>query len=516
MASCVSRGPARVTERALARFRRLSPMAPVVAAALLSGCVSLDPTADFEQAMTFVEERSGWRPDWNAPWSADVAAWDGVSPLTADQAVTIALQNNRTIRAALEGIASARADLVQSGLLPNPVLSASFGPAIGGEGGAASVSISFVQQLTDLWLRPARMDAAATTLREQVLGVSDGALRLVADVRQAHARLVYAHRGAALTRSHIDLVDRSIEVARQRMAAGEASRLDVNRLRQLRFALQAELTQQELDLARQRRAFLEILGRADAGGHFRVEDVAARFDRWSDELGEQDVIELASRQRLDVAAARVAYETARHELRVANLGSIPEIEGGLAYERDEDRRDELGPEIGIEIPIFDTNRARVAKAMSDLRRAEIESDQIRQRAVTQARSAWLDVRANLELVDFFQESVIALARDNLRLAERALKAGQIDMTVVLETQREVILAEFQLNQLEENAAVSFNELEYAVGGRLSHPSQRPDEPDEGTADLTGDHQGAAVVERSRPGEPSPALHRLKESPRSRR
>ena len=44
-----------------------------------------------------------------------------------DQEVTIALQNNRPIRAALEGIASARADLVQSGRLPNPVLSATFG-----------------------------------------------------------------------------------------------------------------------------------------------------------------------------------------------------------------------------------------------------------------------------------------------------------------------------------------------------------------------------------------------------
>ena len=77
MANCVSRRPARVAERAFPRFR-LWPMAPVVAATLLSGCVSLDPTADFEQAMTLVQERSGWRPDWNAPWSADIAAWDGV------------------------------------------------------------------------------------------------------------------------------------------------------------------------------------------------------------------------------------------------------------------------------------------------------------------------------------------------------------------------------------------------------------------------------------------------------
>ncbi len=441
-------------------------LASMAVTLLLTACASLDPTPDYEEAMGLVEQRSGWRPDWNAPWSGTVSAWDGESPLTLDQAVTMALQNNREIRASLEGIASARADLVQSGLLPNPVLSAAFQPAIGGEGGPTSISISLVQQLTDLWLRPAKMDAAANALREQILGVSDAALRLVADTRQAHARLVYVQRGVVLTRSHIDLVDRSIEVSHQRMAAGEASQLDVNRLRQLLLGLQAELTQQELDFDRQRRALLEMLGRADASAQWRAEDVGSPPEGWLRELAESDMIELATHQRLDVAAARKAYETTRHQLRVANLGSIPELAAGAAYDRDEERRDELGPEIQLEIPIFDTNRARVARALSDFRRAEIEADGIRQRAIAQARSAWTDVRANLELVGFFRERVIALARENHGLAEGALKAGQIDMTVVLETQRQVILAEFQLNDFEESAAASLIELEYAVGGRL--------------------------------------------------
>ncbi len=443
------------------------PMGIVAATVLLAGCVSLDPTADYDEAMGLVEQRSGWRPDWNAPWSDSVLAWDGESALSVDQAVTIALQNNRELRAALEAIASARADLVQSGLLPNPVLSAAFQPAIGGEGGPASITFSFVQQLTDLWLRPARKDAAASALREQILSVSDEALRLVADVRRAHARLVSAQRGIALTRSHIDLVEQSIEVARQRIAAGEASQLDVNRLRQLLLGLQAELAQQQLDRDRQKRAVLEILGLADARADWQAEDVIPPLEMWPDELTESDLFELAARQRLDVAAARKVYETRLHELRVANLGSIPELDAGPAFERDEDRRDELGAEIGLEIPIFDTNRARIAKARSELRRAEAQADAVRQRAITQTRSAWLDARTSLDLVDFYRERVITLARENLGLAERAFQAGQVDMTVVLETQRELILAEFQLNQLEAAAAAGLIELEYAVGGTLA-------------------------------------------------
>ena len=434
------------------------------------GCVSLDPSADINEAMDLVEQRSGWRPGWNAQWSGTIQAWQGEAPLGVDQAVTIALQNNRSIRAALEGIASARADLVQSGLLPNPVLSATFGPAINGEGGATSISISLIQQLTDLWLRPARKDAAASALREQILSVSDDALRLVADVRQAYAGLMYTHRGIALTQSHAELMQRAIEVTQQRIIAGEASQLDVNRLHQLLLALQAELTRQQLDLAQQKRRLLELLGLADATTNWDAKDPIESFAAWSNDLAESDLIALAASQRLDVAAARKAYERKRHELRVTNLGAIPELGAGPAYDRDEDRRDELGPEFDLEIPIFDNNQAQVAKAMSELRQAQIEADLILQRAITQTRVAWLDARTNLELVVFYRERVIALARENLRLGEQAFNAGQVDMTVVLETQRELIQAEFQLNQLEAAAWLSVIELEYTVGGTLAPAS----------------------------------------------
>ncbi len=449
------------------------PTALVGSAALLSGCVSLDPTADYEEAMSLVEERSGWRPDWNAPWTGAVEAWDGTSPLSVDQAVTIALQNNRELRATLEGIASARADLVQSGLLPNPVLSVAYGPPILGDPGVAVVSVSLVQQFTDLWLMPARKDAAASALQEQVLGISDTALRLVADARNAHARIVNAQRGIALTHTHLDLVGRSIEFTRQRIAAGEASQVDENRLEQQLLGLQADLKQQELERDQEKRALLEVLGLADAAADWQAVDVIPTLETWSDDLTESDLIELATQLRLDVAAAQRAYETQLQELRVANLGKIPEVGAGVAFERDEDGRRSFGPVLDLEIMIFDNKNARVAKAASELRRVQFEADAVLQRAVTETRTAWLDVRTNLELVNFYRAEVIALARENFTLAGQAFKAGQIDMTVVLETQREVILAEFQLNELEGGAAFSLIELEYAAGGRLGHLDTSP-------------------------------------------
>lgn len=433
----------------------------------LAGCVSLDTTADYDQAMSLVQQQSGWRPEWSTPWSSTTSVWDGASPLTIDQAVTIALQNNRRLRAILEKIAAARADLVQSGLLPNPVLSAAFDTSIDGEGGPVVVSLGLVQQLTDLWLRPARQDAAAAELREQILTVSDEALRLVADVRKSHAGLVHGRRGITLTESHIDLMERAIAVSERRIQAGEGTRLEVNRLRQLLLSLQADLTQQRLALGKTQRRLLELLGQAEASAQWEAADDRAPIHTAIAELTESKVVELASQLRLDVAAARKVYETRRHELRIASLGSIPELEAGPAFERDEDRRDAFGVDLDLEIPIFDTNRARIARARSDLRRARAEADQVLQSAVAQTRSAWLDVRASRQLIGFFRDRVLTLAQENLRLAEQSFQAGQIDMTVVLETQRELIQAEFELNELELIAADSTIELEYAVGGAVA-------------------------------------------------
>ena len=136
------------------------------------------------------------------------------------------------------------------------------------------------------------------------------------------------------------------------------------------MSLKANHTQQVLEIGKGRRNLLELLGMAAADAEWDATDDLTPLGSASSGFSEADVIELASLQRLDVAAAHKVYETRLQELRVANLGSIPDIEAGPSYERDEERRDALGAEINLEIPIFDTNRARVAKAQSDVRRAQ--------------------------------------------------------------------------------------------------------------------------------------------------
>jgi outer membrane protein, heavy metal efflux system len=93
---------------------------------LLSGCATLDQRAGFSDVSTAVEERSGKRVVWNLGGELDAEAVQEVrrllaGPLTADGAIQVALLNNRELQAMYAELGVAQADLVEAGLLANPV-----------------------------------------------------------------------------------------------------------------------------------------------------------------------------------------------------------------------------------------------------------------------------------------------------------------------------------------------------------------------------------------------------------
>ena len=442
---------------------------PLVFVAFLTGCASLDPSQDVQRSGNLVEARTGIKPDWRVPWTAQAELWDGHSKLTLNQAVTLALSNNRSIQSRLEGIAGARADLVQSGLLPNPVLSIAYGFPLGGGAGGATVGAGVVQDFTALWLRPPRVAAATALLQAQILGVSNDALRLVADVKQAHARIAFAERAAALTLSQIDLAQKATTLIQKKVAAGEFIQLDVNRNQLLVLSLQAQLVDQRATLVKEKMELLSLIGRSDLIGEWAVEESNGLMNaKDASNLSESDVIAMLRRQRLDVVAAQFVYESKTHELEIASRGRFPAVALGPSFQRENDGGKELGPEASITFPLFDQNQARIARAASDSRKAALDAEKVLQDAAKQARIAWTDWHTKQSQIRLYQDQLLGLAKQNMDLSEKARQAGTVDQTVFLETQRELISAQTVLLGLERDAILSVIELEYAVGGTL-HP-----------------------------------------------
>ena len=82
--------------------------------------------AGFSDVSTAVEARSGKRVVWNLGTELDAQVAQEVrallhDTLTADGAIQVALLNNRNLQALYAELGVAQADLVQAGLLKNPV-----------------------------------------------------------------------------------------------------------------------------------------------------------------------------------------------------------------------------------------------------------------------------------------------------------------------------------------------------------------------------------------------------------
>ena len=118
-------------------------LAVLASAALLGGCTSFSPDGGFSAVEQTAKDRLGKELRW-ARTDADQDNIDQrvaellAKPLTMDDAVQVALLNNRGLQATFQELGITEAEVVQAGRLPNPGFS--FGRLTrGNENGRAHV-----------------------------------------------------------------------------------------------------------------------------------------------------------------------------------------------------------------------------------------------------------------------------------------------------------------------------------------------------------------------------------------
>ena len=128
-----------------------------------AGCSNVKTEKKIQEAADLVQQKTGNRPEWSVPWDENAHAWDSKTVLTEQDTLTAALRNNRMLRADLEMIGQANADLLQAGLFMNPVLNFMvMFPDGGGRSMLRSNGLPMMP-LQDLWMIPARRKASTAS-----------------------------------------------------------------------------------------------------------------------------------------------------------------------------------------------------------------------------------------------------------------------------------------------------------------------------------------------------------------
>jgi outer membrane protein, heavy metal efflux system len=408
------------------RFRGavvLAFVAGTVACAATTGQVPDRSTLD-EAIRT--RAASGIRLESTAPLPPDVSLDDG---LTSQEAVAIALWNSPSFQATLTDLGIARADLVEAGLLRNPVFSLLF-PI-----GPKQLEWTLQFPFDALWQRPRRV--AVAQLNAQAVGqrlVWD-ALALVAQARTAHADAAIADRRLLLTIENADLVQRLANITDARLRAGDISELEARSARSDAARVQVVRRAVEHDRSLARLTLAATLGLDTIAGQLRA--VPSPLGDPSSCGAEPARLEEALASRPDVRAAEIGIEAAAQRARwersrvLALIGLLDANGGG-------EEGFELGPGVNVDLPIFSRNQGAITRAEAEIERAGHQYSAVRAQVVADVRSAGVRVQQAEQAIAAWRDEIVPSLETEQRQAEAAYQAGEIPLFTLLDVSRRLV------------------------------------------------------------------------------
>jgi outer membrane protein TolC len=399
------------------RLARLSWLALLASAAVLGGCASFSTDGGFSPVEQTAKDRLGKDLRW-ARSDADRDTIDQrvgellAKPLAADDAVQVALLNNRGLQATFQELGIAEADLVQASRLPNP----GFSFARKTQGGEVEIERVFVLNLAHLIAIPLVREVESRRFAQTQALVTLEMLALAADTRKAYFKALGAEETVRYMRQVMQAAEASAELARRMEQVGNFNKLQ--RAREQGFYADAALNLARAGQAQRstRERLTRLLGLWGAQLQFVLPERLPDLPKAATDL--PDLERIALEQRLDVRGAKLAAEqTAKNLGLTRTTRFINVLEVGAVYNTFSDAPSQRGYEIGFELPLFDWGDARVAKAESIYLQALDRAAQAAINARSEVREAYTGYRSAYDIARHHRDEIVPVRR---RIAEENL------------------------------------------------------------------------------------------------
>ena len=439
----------------------------------VASCAQIPKETGFADVQTLVGQRIDHSLQWNRGPETDPRIEQAIDnllkeELSVDAAIQIALLNNQRLHAVYEELGISQADVVEAGVLDNPVI---FGQARLPDTPPSGTNLDFgiTQNFLKLLMMPARKKLAAIQFERTKLRVADEILLLAADVEKSY----YAVQAAKQIRQMLDLVTQasqnSFELVRRLHAAGNTGDLELANE-------QRQFEQTRIDLARAESALLDarehltgLMGLWGSRIHWTLPDQLPEIPE--EEITLQQLETFAIENRLDLAAEREEIEALAQALGMTiDWRWIGDIEVGISTERDTDGQWVTGPSLALELPVFNQGQADIARTEAAFRqgwrRLSAQAVGIR----SEVRSLRNRLIMNRNIVDHYKQVVIPLNEKIVGLTLEKynfMLVGAMDLLAAKQMEYDHIQDYIEAVR---DYWVSRTDLQRAVGGRLPSPN----------------------------------------------
>jgi len=390
---------------------RLRPLIPAAVSLAVAACAApADLPLPTQPALA--DSMAGLRDD----------GINAASPLTVSQVALLAVRNNPDLRAIRAQHGVAQAQVLQAGLLPNPQVTGAFLPLVAGFGTTPAWNAGIsedIRSLISLSSSRAAARASAGQVDAQILWqewqVIGQARLLAVDIIEAERLLALLARNRNLFAARYDKSQRAVTAGNETLTV---SAPDLAALQTITTQIN-DLQRQQLARRHQLNALLGLAPEVEVQLDPRP-DIAA----WNPDAVARTLPTLAER-RPDLVALRLGYRAQGAKLRTAILSRFPNLIFGVTGGSDNANVRNVGPQITLELPIFNQNQGNIAIETAT-------RQQLHDEYVARLTAAAGQVRAMIAEIGLLSRQLGTVRRDLAgtrrvaSLAEAAFNAGNLD------------------------------------------------------------------------------------------
>ncbi len=381
-----------------------------------------------------------------------VSLEDGLSEA---EAVTVALWNNADFHGDLAQLGLARADLLQAGLLPNPVLALVFP-------GNTKLREGTLAFPVDLLQRQTRIDVATLDVERVANDLLQSGLGLARDVRVAHAQLMFSEERYGFLSEDAEVLGEIAEITDGQLQAGQISDMEASRAATDALSAMALLQSAAREAAAARYELLSLLGLAEARNIELSSETSFEYTPLP-EL--QTLVGIALASRPDLRAAELAVEAAGE---AAQWESQQIFNFVAVLDLDQERGADLktGPGFIYALPIFDRNQGGKSRAATQLEQAALRYTAARRRIILEVSESYAAYEAAREAARAWQEGILPRLETTVSQTQQAFALGSVpELSVFLARQRLIAARISEAEALAELKRASA-ELAHSAGQKI--------------------------------------------------
>lgn len=335
--------------------------------------------------------------------------------ISADTAVQVALLNNRGLQASYAELGVSSADVWQSIMQPNPIVSLGvLGINADGLGAYRAIEGMIAFNLLSAFTQPDKTKLAELRFTQAQLRAVEDTLRVAVDTRRAWIVAVSSFEQAGLIRDAQSTADAGSELAARLGDTGFLNKAEQAREHAFFAELSGQRAKARLDAQLAKEALTRQLGLWGTEVDYFVPNNLPRLPGRT--RGRSGIEAEALKARVDLAIAKLelqALAQARGMENATRFVSDLELIAGFEKERElEDgvRETETTPQIELEfaIPIFDSGKARLKRAEAQYM---IAAHQLAERAInvrSEARSAYAAYSGTYKIARHYRDAVLPL------------------------------------------------------------------------------------------------------------